>query len=949
MKITIKSILIIFLFCIGTLSTQSLSAQVKLLEKVVKTGDEIIIPYEKYSLPNGMTVLIHVDNSDPIVHVDVTYHVGSAREEIGRSGFAHFFEHMMFQGSDNVADEEHFRIVTESGGNLNGTTNLDRTNYFETLPSNQLETALWLEADRMGFLLNAVTQEKFEIQRATVKNERGQNYDNRPYGLVGEKTVQALYPFGHPYSWPTIGYLSDLDRVTVEDLKRFFLRWYGPNNAVLTVAGDVKPQEVLTLVEKYFGSIPVGPEVKPQAKEPVKLDKDRYISYEDNIKFPMIQLTWPTVPSGHPDEYALDLLADILSGSKSSIFYQNLIKTNIALQARAYNPAFELAGYFSVNCLPNPGTSLAQLEKLIRDGFVEFEKRGVNQDDLARFKNSREADLIEGLQSVSGKASKLAYYETFRSNPNWIKEELKIIQTLTTEDVLRVYTTYIKNKPAVILSVVAKGKSDMVAAPDNFSPKLSSEMKGEEGSEYKNLTYNKAKDTFDRSKQPSPGPNPEIKLPVYSKSALSNGIKVISTEDNDLPMVSVILSIPAGHAFENNENAGISSLLASMLEESTTEMAAEDFDAELEKLGSSISWSSDRESIYANVFSLKKNLTRTLELFELSLLKPKFDTAEFRTSKSQLLSAIANKSTRASALAEDIYYKLLYGNHILGSPVIGTKESIEGLSANDLRDWYNKVINPAKANLIVVGNISQKEIESSFGFLNKWQSKTGIEMQRPSVSAIEKTRIYFVDKPNAPQSEIRIGYLALPYDATGEYYRAGLMNFALGGAFNSRINLNLREKRGFTYGARSSFNGSKLVGPFTANAGVKAEKTDSSIIEFINELTFYRDKGITDAELAFTKSSLGQQEALKYETPFQKATFLNRILYYNLEDSFLEQQRQILKTITKSDIDALAKRYLTVDKMFILVVGDKAAHLDSIKKLGYEVIELDEKGNQLSQ
>ncbi|MFM2286046.1 MAG: hypothetical protein RLZZ543_1543, partial [Bacteroidota bacterium] len=317
------------LFLISPMSAQ------KLVEKVEKKGDEIVIPYEKYKLMNGMTILVHVDKSDPVVHVDVTYHVGSAREEIGRSGFAHFFEHMMFQGSDNVADEEHFAIVTEAGGTMNGTTNIDRTNYFETLPSNQLETALWLEADRMGFLLDAVTQQKFEIQRATVKNERGQNYDNRPYGLVNERTNEALYPFGHPYSWPTIGYLKDLDGVSVEDLKRFFLRWYGPNNAVLTVAGNVDPAEVIRLANKYFGSIPRGPEVKPMDKMPVTLDQDRYISMEDNVRFPMIQMTWPGVYSGHADELPLDLLAELIGGDKTSILYQNLIKSNIAVQARA--------------------------------------------------------------------------------------------------------------------------------------------------------------------------------------------------------------------------------------------------------------------------------------------------------------------------------------------------------------------------------------------------------------------------------------------------------------------------------------------------------------------------------------------------------------------------------------------------------------------------------------
>jgi zinc protease len=282
---------------IGQPSSVVIPQGVKHIETVEKKGNELVIPYQKYELDNGLTLIIHEDHSDPIVHVDVTYHVGSAREEPWRSGFAHFFEHMMFQGSDNVADEEHFKTVSESGGNLNGTTNADRTNYFETVPSNQLETALWLEADRMGFFLDAVTQQKFEVQRATVKNERGQNYDNRPYGLIREKVAQALYPQTHPYHWPTIGYLEDLDRVSVQDLKQFFLRWYGPNNASLTVGGDVDPSRVLALVKKYFGSIPRGAAVYRQKPLDVKLDADRYISYEDNIRFPLLMMAYPTVPN----------------------------------------------------------------------------------------------------------------------------------------------------------------------------------------------------------------------------------------------------------------------------------------------------------------------------------------------------------------------------------------------------------------------------------------------------------------------------------------------------------------------------------------------------------------------------------------------------------------------------------------------------------------------------
>jgi zinc protease len=282
----------------------------KLIKKVPASKNGIVIPYEHYQLDNGLHIILHEDKSDPIVHVDVTYHVGSAREEIGKSGFAHFFEHMMFQGSDNVGDEQHFKIISNAGGTLNGTTNRDRTNYFETVPSNQLETMLWLEADRMGFLLDAVTQEKFEIQRATVKNERGQNYDNRPYGLAYELSSKTLYPYGHPYSWLTIGYIEDLNRVNVNDLKNFFLRWYGPNNAVITVGGDIDIPQTLKWIEKYFGSIPRGPEVKDMNPMLVKLDKVRYASYVDNYaKQPMVTINFPTVNFYHKDEASLDALA----------------------------------------------------------------------------------------------------------------------------------------------------------------------------------------------------------------------------------------------------------------------------------------------------------------------------------------------------------------------------------------------------------------------------------------------------------------------------------------------------------------------------------------------------------------------------------------------------------------------------------------------------------------
>ncbi|MEZ5174388.1 MAG: pitrilysin family protein [Bacteroidia bacterium] len=939
-----KKIAVALLFLLAA-GWQGLNAQ-KLIEEVTRTGDEIVIPYKKYKLDNGLTVLIHEDHSDPIVHVDVTYHVGSAREQLGRSGFAHFFEHMMFQGSDNVADEEHFSIVTEAGGTLNGTTNSDRTNYFETVPSNQLETAMWLEADRMGFLLDAVTQQKFEIQRATVKNERGQNYDNRPYGLINERTSEALYPFGHPYSWPTIGYLVDLDRVNVDDLKRFFLRWYGPNNAVLTVAGDINTDDVLKLANKYFGSIPRGPEVKPMAKQAAKLDSDRYISLEDNIRFPMIQMSWPSVPSGDADELPLDMLAELIGGGNTSMLYQTLVKTNKAVQARCYNPCAELAGTFVVNVLPYPGGgTLADMETQIRQIVKDFATRGISDDELARFKNTREADLIQGLQSVSGKASQLAAFETFKGNPNYIKEEIKKLQKLTKEDVMRVYNQYVNNKPCVILSVYPKGQPEIVAKPDNFQIKRSSDFPAEESSEYKNLVYNKAKDSFDRSKKPAAGKNPVIQLPAFTQKSFPNNLRMIAAEDHDLPTVSMVLSIPAGHSRESAEKSGTANLLSDMLNESTEKYSSEEMTAELEKIGSSISVYTDREELVVQVFSLKKNLARTMELLQEKLFHPKFDTEEFETAKSQTIAGIENNATRAASIASNVFNKLLYGDHIFGVPTSGTKESVSGVALDDVKAFYKQYFTPDMSKLVVVGDISAAEAEKAVSFLTSWM---GPKLQKQAMNAppkVEKTKVYFVNKEGAPQSEIRIGYLALPYDAEGEFYRAGLMNYPLGGNFNSRINLTLREKKGYTYGARSYFSGTDVVGPFAASAGVKAEKTDSSLMDFFSEINNYKNNGVTEAELAFTKSSLGQRDALKYETPFQKASFLQTILDYNLDKDFIAKQSAILKSISKNDIDGLAKRYLPTDKMIVVVVGDKASNWDKIAALGYEMIELDIDGN----
>ena len=927
------------------LTVCNLLAQPKLIDKAEKNDNPFFIPYEKYVLQNGLTIIVHEDHSDPIVHTDVTYHVGSAREELGRSGFAHFYEHMMFQGSDHVGDEQHFKIVSAAGGTLNGTTNTDRTNYFETMPSNQLEVALWLESDRMGFLLDAVTQKKFEIQRSTVKNERGQNYDNKPYGLVNEKIGQAMYPYGHPYNWPTIGYISDLNNANLEDLKQFFLRWYGPNNATLTVVGDVNTKDVLKLAEKYFGKIPTCPEIPKVDKTPVTLDKTRYISYEDNVRQPMISINFPTVPQNDKEEIALDALAEILSGNKNSPVYKKFIYDQKALSAYCSHPTQELAGKFNFTGITLPGVALTDVEMLFNDVLNEFKTNGITDADVQSFKLKTEASLLNSIASVNGKAASLASGQVYTNNPNNLADYYTQLKNLKATDVMRVFDKYIYNQPAVILSVYPKGNPTAVARPNNFEMDTTKVYEKALKAEKSNLQYAKAKDDFDRSKQPIPGPINSLKVPEYWAKTLDNNLKMIGTFSEELPLVSIQLAVGAGHVFEPIEKAGIATLTAEMFKESTVNNAGEVLSQALSNMGSRIDVNANSTEIVFNINSLLKNLDSTLAIFKEIFFTPIMDQDEFAKVKNQLLQNISNQNMQATAIASNSYNKYLYGDkHIFSTPVIGTAESVDKVSIEDVRKYFEDFFSPNNSTLVVVGKLTQESALKKLKFLNDWKNKNLVFPKEMPIPNIEKTKIYFQHKDKAPQSEIRIGYVALPFDAYGDFYNCQLMNFILGGTFNSRINLNLREDKGYTYGARSSFNGSKYKGPFTVSAGVKATATDSSVVEMMKEIKNYKKSGITEEELAYTKNSISLSEALRYETNSQKAGFLKRIVEYNLEKDYLEKQKNILKSATKQSINATANKYLQDDKMIIVVVGNRDLVLEPLKKLGYEIDEYNSEG-----
>ncbi len=903
------------------------------------------INYEKYRLANGLTIILHQDTSDPLVHVDMTYHVGSARELPGKTGFAHFFEHMMFQGSQHVADEQHFKIITDAGGTLNGTTNRDRTNYFQTVPANQLEKVLWLEADRMGFLLPAVTQEKFEIQRETVKNERAERVDNQPYGMRHEKIAEALYPAGHPYGWLTIGYVDDLERVDVNDLKAFFKRWYGPNNAVLTIGGDINIKQTKQWIDKYFSEIPEGPEVISQQPGVPQLPENRFITLEDNIHLPLLQIVLPTVHARHDDEAALDVLSNILGSGKTSLFYESLVKTGKAVQAGVSHPCSELACDFNLMALISPESelSMAQMFETIQTLLDNFESRPFDDDALLRVKASIKASTIYGLQSVSGKVSTMAYNQTFFANPDLINEDIARYNSVTKEDVYRVFRKYIKGKKAVVLSVVPNGQPELAAAPQNYQPpsREYAEQAHDASETEAVIATDKIESHVDRTMVPKAGPAPVVNVPEYWQDSFGNGMQIIGVTTDETPTVSFTLDMEGGMLLDPMEKAGLSQMTAMMMNETTLGFSNEAMSNALAKLGSSISFSSNGRFTQIFVSSLTENLDATLALLQEKLFRPAFLASDFERLQKQIIDGINSQAKNPSALAERATSLVLWGeSNRISLSQTGTAETISNITLDDVKAFYAKYYVPAKSTVVMVGDLSQEKLIERLAFLSDWQGADYPIPGYESFPEYKSNQIYLVDVPGATQSTVRMVSRSLPYDATGDYFYAQLMNFPLGDDFNSRINQNLREDKGYTYGAYSSFNGGKSLGWFEAGAELKQQYTQAGIVELIKEINQYRQQGITEAELAFMQNAFTLSEALEYETPMDKAAFLRRLVAYDLPSDYKQTQKSIILNIAKPELDKVANRFLNTSDLQIIIVGDKQALQPQLEALSMPIHEV---------
>jgi zinc protease len=939
----------------GTTSpTITLPAGVTLIEDFAGRDDDISIPFGKYVLDNGLTVILHEDNSDPLVHVDVTYHVGSNREEPGRSGFAHFFEHMMFEGSANVGQGEFSRIISNAGGVLNGSTNSDRTNYYETMPANQLEISLWLESDRMGLLLDAVSREKFEIQRATVKNERGQRIDNRPYGRIGETLMKNLYPAGHPYSWPVIGWIEDLDAADVDDLKRFFLRWYGPNNATLTIGGDIDRKQTLEWVAKYFGSIPRGPEVERLPKQSAQISQDRYITLEDNIHLPAIAMVFPTVYLTHEDEAPLDAAAKVLGQGRASLLYQRLVQTGRAVSAYVSHSCRELACEMMFIVIQNPssGETLTEMEAAIRETMAEFAERGVNEDDLQKFTAGFESGQIFGMQSVSGKVSALAHSEIYNGDPKTAMDDIDRYSAVTAEEAVNAFRKYIEGQPAVVLSVVPNGQIELAASPQNYQadtigkaipPAVS--PPDETAPELRSV-----QDDFDRSIQPEPGNNPIVDLPPIWDTQLVNGVRLLAVPNTETPTIAIHALFSMGQRDEPAGKAGLASLTAAMMREATKTHTAAEFSEALERIGASVSVSSGQYETSVSLNVLSKYLDEGMALMMERILQPAFTEEDFDRIKSRRMESLMQARKSGPSLASRAMGAVLAGpTHPLSYPGSGLPSTVQNISLDDVRAFYAAHIPEQLRGVLVSTSLPQEDILSSLQELSKLKIS---EQYREPIEALPKITdrtVFLVNKEDAAQSSLRMVHPSIKYDALGDYYRAGLMNFNLGGTSESRIYLNLREDKGYTYGARTGFSGGRELGSFRFSSEINKDATADAIREVLTELESYSSDGMTEEEYEHMQNAIGQRDALSYETPGAKLGLLAQVLRYDLPLDYRKQQQSLLKETGRETLNELAAKLIDPDNLAIIVVGDIDLIQPQIEQLGMAIKILDEEGELIQQ
>ena len=884
------------------------------------------IPYLKHILPNGLTLLIHEDHKAPLVAVNIWYHVGSKDERPGRTGFAHLFEHLMFNGSENH-DDEFFRPLEAVGASkMNGTTWYDRTNYFENVPTSALDLALWLESDRMGHLAGAITQAKLDEQRSVVLNEKREG-ENRPYGKAGDLIAAATYPAGHPYSWTAIGSEADLNAATVEDVKSWFAENYGAANAVLVIAGDVNPEEVKKKVELYFGDVPPGPTRARHGPWVAKMSGTKRAVLQDRVPQARINKVWNIPGFCEKDTNILSLAADVLGGSKTSRLHQRLVyQDRIATSVDIGIGPFEIGSQFTVDALVSPGVDPAEVERVIDEEIAKFLKHGPTAAELQRARTGFEAAFVRGLERIDGfggKSATLAQYEVFCGSADWYKQEFQ-------------WTTHASPEAVRKTAVAWLSDGQFVLTVEPFPE------------------YTAAASGADRSSLPEAGAAPALELPPLQRSKLSNGIEVILAERHAAPVVQVGVLFDAGYAADVGEKPGTARMTLDLLEEGAGERDALSFALRKEELAVEIGAQSNLDASFVLMNALSERLPESLDLLADMVQRPRFDPAELARSQQQSLAAIAQEKSQPIGIATRLYPELLFGK---GHPYastrsgLGDEASVASMSIADIKAFHARWIRPDNARILVVGDTTldqiKPQLERTFG---SWKaSQTALPVKTvPTVPRASAPRVFLINKTGATQT-LLLGVDLAPPKSDPDDTAMNLSTAVLGGLFVSRLNLNLREDKHWSYGASSQLGSSRGQRPFVVYTQIQADRTADGLKEIDKELRGITGaKPITAQELKFAGDNFVIGLPAENETSSDLAASYMRILQYGLKDSYYNDLVPKVQSMSVAEVNAAARRLIDPQSLTWVVVGDLTQIEAPLRALDLgEVKVLDSSGNIL--
>jgi zinc protease len=889
--------------------------------------------FEKYKLKNGLDVILVEDHRLPLVAVNLWYHVGPANERPGLTGFAHLFEHMMFQGSKHVGDDAHFKLLEGAGASdINGTTGFDRTNYFETLPSNQLELALWLESDRMGFLLDTLDHKKLETQRDVVRNERRQSRENAPYGLVSEGVYHQLFPKTHPYYPVVIGSHADIEAARLKDVREFFKQYYTPNNASLAIVGDIDKAKAKAMVEKYFGPIASGPPVPKIDAVTPRITSERRAVVTDQVELPRVYMAWITDPIYKPGNAEADLLARILGGGKYSRLYKRLVyEKQIAQDVSAFNQSTVLGSVLTIQATAKPGVKPEDLEKAIDEELDALRKEGPTQDQVDRARNLVQTQIVRGLETLGGfggVADRLNQYNHYLGDPGYLAKDLERYEKATPASVQKIAQAELgKDSRVVVYGVPGKKVIDDV-------PKTTEDEK-----DAAQAPANNSSGQEWRAQPPQVGVASTLSLPVPKKFTLPNGLTVLLVEKHNLPLISANLVILSGSEANPIGKPGLASFTADMLDEGTTRRSALQIAEDAAQIGASLSTSSFSDASEINVSALKKNADAALELMSDVALQPAFPQKDIDRVRNTRLTLIRQQRDNPNALATRVFNNVVYGNnHPYGFAELGTADSTTAITRDDMLNFWKAGYVPGNSALVVAGDITEKELRAlAEKYFGNWSGKQS-PFKRPDVETSTTRRIVIVDKPGAPQTALRIGHVGVAR-STADYVPLEVMNQGLGGLFSSRINMNLREKNGYTYGAFSTFEYRRGQGPFYAGSGVRTNVTAPAVREVFNELDRMRTTRMTDDELKTAKDSFARSLAGLFETTGQTVGTINDLFIYDLPLDFYNTLPARIDSVTTADVQRVAEKYLKPDSTVVVAVGDRSKIEPELQKLNLGSVE----------